>query len=74
MQRMKIEEIRKDPWFRRNYVPVKLSEDVEVNLDDVQAVFDDIEVCCCFSYCCLICRKGSYFANVYISPFLLIYR
>ncbi|XP_057750784.1 CBL-interacting serine/threonine-protein kinase 24-like isoform X1 [Arachis stenosperma] len=41
--RMKIEEIRKDPWFRRNYVPVRLSEDVEVNLDDVQAVFDDIE-------------------------------
>ncbi|MED6111220.1 Son of sevenless 2 [Stylosanthes scabra] len=41
---MKIEELRKDTWFRRNYVPVKLSEDVEVNLDDVQAVFDNIEM------------------------------
>jgi 5'-AMP-activated protein kinase catalytic alpha subunit len=48
MQRVKIEEIRKDLWFRKNYSPVKLREDEQVNLDDVQAVFDDIEVCCCF--------------------------
>ncbi|XP_038879113.1 CBL-interacting serine/threonine-protein kinase 24 isoform X2 [Benincasa hispida] len=41
--RIRIEEIRKDPWFRRNYIPAKLGEDEEVNLDDVQAVFDDIE-------------------------------
>ena len=44
LQRIRIEEIRKDPWFRRNYVPAKLGEDEEVNLDDVRAVFDDIEV------------------------------
>lgn len=44
MQRVKIVEIRKDPWFRRNYFPLKLNEDEQVNLDDVQAVFDDIEV------------------------------
>lgn len=54
MQRVKIEEIRKDPWFRRNYFPVKLKEDEHVNLDDVQAAFDDIEVCCCFLFFCLI--------------------
>ncbi|KAK7330099.1 hypothetical protein VNO77_24285 [Canavalia gladiata] len=41
--RVKIEEIRKDPWFQRNYFPVKLGEDEQVNLDDVQAVFNDIE-------------------------------
>ncbi|XP_061344543.1 CBL-interacting serine/threonine-protein kinase 24-like [Gastrolobium bilobum] len=41
--RVKIEEIRKDPWFQRNYVPVKHREDEQVNLADVQAVFDDIE-------------------------------
>lgn len=41
--RLKIEEIRKDPWFRKNYSPVKLREDEQVNLDDVKAVFDDIE-------------------------------
>lgn len=41
--RVKIEEIRKDPWFRKNYSPVKLREDEQVNLDDVKAVFDDIE-------------------------------
>ncbi|CAL5198638.1 unnamed protein product [Lathyrus oleraceus] len=41
--RMKIKEIKQDPWFRKNYYPVKLREDEKVNLDDVQAVFDDIE-------------------------------
>ncbi|XP_019440196.1 PREDICTED: CBL-interacting serine/threonine-protein kinase 24 isoform X1 [Lupinus angustifolius] len=41
--RIKIEEIRKDPWFQRSYVPVNPREDEEVNLDDVQAVFNDIE-------------------------------
>lgn len=43
---MKIEEIRKVPWFQKNYFPVKLREFEQVNLDDVRAVFDDIEVCC----------------------------
>ncbi|XP_027332806.1 CBL-interacting serine/threonine-protein kinase 24 isoform X2 [Abrus precatorius] len=42
-RRVKIEQIRKDPWFQRNYLPVKLREDEQVNLDDVKAVFDDIE-------------------------------
>ncbi|QCD80694.1 hypothetical protein DEO72_LG2g1016 [Vigna unguiculata] len=41
--RVKIEEIRKDPWFQENYFPVKLGECEQVNLDDVRAVFDDIE-------------------------------
>ncbi|CAI0542864.1 unnamed protein product, partial [Linum tenue] len=42
-KRIRIKEIRRDPWFRRNYVPVKHTEEVEVNLDDIRAVFDDIE-------------------------------
>ncbi|XP_022961147.1 CBL-interacting serine/threonine-protein kinase 24 isoform X2 [Cucurbita moschata] len=41
--RIRIEEIRKDPWFRRNYMPAKLGEVEEVNLDDVRAVFYGIE-------------------------------
>ncbi|KAK7347525.1 hypothetical protein VNO80_22057 [Phaseolus coccineus] len=41
--RLKIEEIRKDPWFQKNYIPAKLREYEQVNLDDVRAVFDDIE-------------------------------
>lgn len=44
MQRIKIEGIRRDPWFRKNYVPVRAKADEVVNLDDVRAVFDDIEV------------------------------
>lgn len=39
-----------DPWFKKNYSPVKLREDEKVNLDDVQAVFNDIEVCCYFLF------------------------
>lgn len=44
MQRIQIQGIRKDPWFRKNYLPVKSRENREVNLDDVNAVFNDIEV------------------------------
>lgn len=41
--RIQIEEIKKDPWFQKNYVPVRHREDEDVNLDDVRAVFEDIE-------------------------------
>lgn len=43
-QRIRIEEIRNDEWFKRSYVPVRLLEYEDVNLDDVNAVFDDAEV------------------------------
>ncbi|KAF8404758.1 hypothetical protein HHK36_009647 [Tetracentron sinense] len=43
VQRIRIEEIRSDEWFRKDYVPVKLFEYEDVNLDDVYAVFDDPE-------------------------------
>lgn len=45
MQRINIEGIKNDPWFQKDYVAVGHREDEEVNLDDIQAVFDDIEVC-----------------------------
>ncbi|CAM8925557.1 unnamed protein product [Rhodiola kirilowii] len=41
--RITIEGIRKDRWFRKNYVAVKHGEAEEVNLDDIRCVFDDIE-------------------------------
>ncbi|KAK3038027.1 hypothetical protein RJ639_032006, partial [Escallonia herrerae] len=41
--RIRIDEIKGDPWFQKNYVAVGHNEDDEVNLDDVRAVFDDIE-------------------------------
>ncbi|KAG5226108.1 hypothetical protein OIU76_027115 [Salix suchowensis] len=41
--RIGIEGIKKDPWFQKNYAPVGHREDEEVNLDDIHAVFDDIE-------------------------------
>ena len=47
MQRIRIEGIRKDPWFQKNYVPVRHRDDEEVNFDDVNAVFNDIEVGLC---------------------------
>lgn len=43
MQRITIQGIKNDPWFRKNYVTVKYGDE-EVNLDDVRAVFDEIEV------------------------------
>lgn len=68
MQRVKIEAIRQDPWFQRNYVPVNLREDGQVNLDDIQAVFNDIEVCCCFLFCLY---KQNLFLQIYV--FVLAY-
>ncbi|EFJ30501.1 hypothetical protein SELMODRAFT_267186 [Selaginella moellendorffii] len=35
--------IRKDDWFKRNYVPVRLADDEDGTLDDIEAVFDDSE-------------------------------
>ncbi|KAJ8486458.1 hypothetical protein OPV22_018943 [Ensete ventricosum] len=41
--RMRIEEIRNDEWFKKNYVPVSQVETEDINLDDVFAAFDDPE-------------------------------
>ncbi|KAG1368158.1 CBL-interacting protein kinase 8 [Cocos nucifera] len=41
--RIRIEEIRCNEWFRKNYVPAGPVENEDVNLDDVYAVFDDPE-------------------------------
>ena len=43
-QRIRIKEIRKDEWFKKDYEPVREVENEEVNLDDVNAAFDDPEV------------------------------
>ncbi|CAA0806442.1 CBL-interacting serine/threonine-protein kinase 24 [Striga hermonthica] len=42
-KRITIEGIKKDPWFQKNYLPVRPREDEMVTLDDVRAVFEDIE-------------------------------
>ncbi|KAK6938049.1 Protein kinase domain, partial [Dillenia turbinata] len=39
--RITIEEIRNDEWFRKGYVPTRLLEYEDVNLDDINAAFDD---------------------------------
>lgn len=44
VQRITIEQIRNDEWFNKDYVPVRLLEYEDVNLDDLNAVFDDDEV------------------------------
>lgn len=41
--RICIQEIKDDEWFKKNYVPARLLEYEDVNLDDVNAVFDDSE-------------------------------
>ncbi|XP_022727354.1 CBL-interacting serine/threonine-protein kinase 8-like isoform X1 [Durio zibethinus] len=39
--RITIEQIRSNEWFKKSFVPVKLLEYEDINLDDVNAVFDD---------------------------------
>lgn len=58
-QRIQIDGIRKDPWFRRNYVAVRHGEDEDVNLDDVHAVFYDIEVDY-MPFCAFYCYRLSH--------------
>ncbi|XP_071722413.1 CBL-interacting serine/threonine-protein kinase 8-like [Rutidosis leptorrhynchoides] len=41
--RINIMQIRDDEWFKKDYVPVSLLEYEEVNLDDLNAVFEDSE-------------------------------
>ncbi|KAJ8762588.1 hypothetical protein K2173_008027 [Erythroxylum novogranatense] len=42
-RRITIAEIREDEWFKKGYNPVRLPENEDVNLDDIDAVFDDPE-------------------------------
>nr|CAB3470815.1 unnamed protein product [Digitaria exilis] len=42
-KRITIEQIRAHPWFKKNYVAITRGEDENVSLDDVQAVFNNIE-------------------------------
>lgn len=42
-KRITISGIRNDDWFKKNYTPLRLYEDEDINLDDIQAVFDDSE-------------------------------
>lgn len=44
VQRINIDGIRNHEWFKKNYVPVRMYDDEDVNLDDVEAAFDDSEV------------------------------
>ncbi|KAJ0985784.1 hypothetical protein J5N97_004140 [Dioscorea zingiberensis] len=41
--RIRIEDIRNDEWFKKNYTPVKPIENEVVNLDDINAAFEDSE-------------------------------
>jgi len=44
-QRITIPEILDDEWFKKEYKPPIFEENGEINLDDVEAVFKDSEVC-----------------------------
>jgi hypothetical protein len=33
-----------DPWFKKDYKPPSFEQDLDVSLDDVDAVFNDSEV------------------------------
>ncbi|GMH20548.1 hypothetical protein Nepgr_022389 [Nepenthes gracilis] len=41
--RIKIKGIISDPWFRKDYIPIRHGVEEKVNLDDIHAVFEDIE-------------------------------
>lgn len=44
LQRIRMSEIKDDEWFKKDYTPVSYIEYEDVNLDDINAVFDETEV------------------------------
>lgn len=46
MQRMTIPEILENEWFKKDYKPAQFQEEDDVNLDDVDAVFNNSKVKC----------------------------
>lgn len=44
LQRMTIPEILESDWFKKGYKPPQFEQDNNVNLDDIDAIFDDSEV------------------------------
>lgn len=43
-QRITIPEILENEWFKKDYKPAQFQEEEDVNLDDVDAVFDNSKV------------------------------
>ncbi|KMT20533.1 hypothetical protein BVRB_1g005170 [Beta vulgaris subsp. vulgaris] len=41
--RIRMEDIKDDEWFKKGYTPVNFIEYEDVNLDDINAVFDETE-------------------------------
>ncbi|KAJ4746548.1 CBL-interacting protein kinase 9 [Rhynchospora pubera] len=41
--RINIEQIKDDNWFRKNYQPPNFGKDKDVNLDDIDAIFENPE-------------------------------
>ena len=44
MQRITISEILEDEWFKKDYKTPQFEKEEDVNLDDVDAVFNDSKV------------------------------
>lgn len=53
MQRIRIEDIKADEWFLKNYIPATEVENEDVNLDELFSIFDDPEVYAMFFFCLL---------------------
>jgi hypothetical protein len=43
-QRITIPEILQNPWFKKGYKPAKFIEEEDVNLEDINAVFNNSSV------------------------------
>ena len=43
-QRITVSEILEDEWFKKGYRPPQFEQEEDVNIDDVDAVFNDSKV------------------------------
>jgi len=44
LQRITAAQIHKNEWFKKGYTPAKFDKDVNINLDDIDAVFSESNV------------------------------
>lgn len=68
-QRITIEQIRDDEWFKKSYNPVRVIESEAVNLEDINAAFDDDEVRKSFKF--IVLHLFMYFKEQFWSRELL---
>lgn len=73
LQRKTAAQIYKNEWFKKGYTPSKFSEEKDVNLDDIDAVFNESTVRYPLSTCLLTYHIKKKIHAVAVASFKLVF-